>query len=156
MKSYETCLLITLAVVVSIFAHSVQVTAQFGSPQLNSVIKDVRKAEHEGARPQELKELVNKLNSEIELEDQLNNLTLQESIRRAQLLTEINSTLMDVDAEAIQLQLTASQRTYVNHMVAYLSGVVGAIAVTIIFHFSLLIREKHRIKRALHSKIVPT
>ncbi len=156
MKSYETCLLITLAVIVSIFAHSVQVTAQSNSPQLNIVIKDIRKAEHAGARPKELEQLVNQLNSEIELENQLNNLTSQESIRRAQLLTEINNTLMVVDAEAMQLQITASQRTYVNHMVTYLSGLVGAIAVTIIFHFSLLIREKHRIKRALHSKIVPT
>jgi len=134
----------------------VQVTAQSGSPQLNIVIKDVRKAEHAGARPQELEQLVNQLNSVIELEDQLNNLTSQESFKRAQLLTEINSTLMGVDAEAIQLQTTASERTYVSHIVTYLSGVVGAIAVTIIFHFSLLMREKHRIKRALHSKIVPT
>ncbi len=128
--------------------------SQFQS-QLNTVIEDVRKAESAGAEPQELAGLINELNSVVGLESQLQNLSPQEADKRSQLLGEISSRLAHVDAEANQVQVSASQRTLTNHLIAYVFGGVEALLATLVSCWTLSLWRKCRAKRFLQLKIVP-
>ena len=136
--------------------HSYQVMSQTNSsPELNKVIQDVLKAEAAGAQPKELTRLINQLNSEIDLENQLQSLSPQEGDKRSQLQGRITNILATVDAEADQLKTTASHRTLNDHLVTYSLALVGAILVTIAFYVALSLRRKYRIRSTLRSRIVP-
>lgn len=123
-------------------------------PQLNKVLQNVLKAESAGAKSEELERLIYQLNSVINLEDQLHNLDPQETGKHSQLLGEINNTLAKVDVEANQIEIIASQRTYMNHLLHYSLGGIGALVAAIASHCTFSLWRKYRAKRALHLKIV--
>ena len=148
--------LASLTVIVLLSVHSTPIASQQSQSQpLNTVILDVRRAESAGAQPEELGRLVNQLNSVIDLEGQLQNLSPQEADKRSQILNEINNTLANVDTEANQIEITASQRTFTNHLVAYGLGGVGTLMATIASYCALSLWRKYRAKRFLDLKIVP-
>jgi len=151
---------ITFAIAISVLVlliTSPSLTSQSteSQPTLNKVIQDVQRAEAAGARPEALGKLINELNSVNALEDQLQNLSSQETDKRSQLLGEINNSLAAIDIEANQIDIAASQRTSTNHMIVYSSAVVGAALTTLVSHYLSLLWRKYRGKRALQLKIVP-
>jgi len=102
-----------------------------------------------------MQRLIDQMNFIANLEIQLQNLPPQDTARRAQLFDEINSTLASVDAQAIQLETIASQRTYMDHVITYSTGMIGAILGTMAYYFGLLLYMQYRIRRTLRMKIIP-
>ncbi len=134
----------------------VLVTSQQIQPStMNSVIRDVLRAEMAGAQPEDIGRLATELNSVISLETQLQNLAPQEMSKRTQLLGEINNTLANVDAEANQFQAIASHQTFINRILTYVLGAVGAMLATVIFLFAISLQRRYRAKHALRMKISP-
>lgn len=148
-------LLILLAVAITLAVYPALVASQSVNTQLSMVIQDIRKAESAGARPSEIQRLVDRMNSVSQLQDQLQNLSPQDVEKRAQLLGEINSTLSSIDGEAIQLETAVAQRTYWGHVIAYSSGVVGAVIGTVAYYYGALLYQRYRIKRTFQMKIIP-
>ena len=141
--------------VVLLVAYPVLVTSQSDNVQLSMTLRDLQSAESAGAEPREMQKLIDQMNSIIGLQSQLQNLPVQDTARRVQLLGQINATLSSVDSQAIELEAAASQRTYMNHVIAYASGVVGAALVTVAYHFGLILYKRYRIKRTFQMKIIP-
>jgi hypothetical protein len=123
--------------------------------QLNQVIQDVLKAESAGATPEEMERLAGEMNSVINLEDQLQSLSAQEAVKRSQLLGEIKTTMARVDADAKEVEITASQRTFTYRIVTYSLGALGAVLTTVVSHFTISLWRKYRVKRVLQLRIVP-
>ena len=148
-------ILLSLGLALS-FIRPLQVTSQAppSQPQLNGVIQDALKAEKAGAQPDEMQKLADELNSLLGLEDQLQKLGPQEADNRSQLLTEINSKLVSVDLQAMQIEVASSHRTMTEHITAYSFGGIAALLATIASYFTFLLLRKSRTKRALQSKIV--
>lgn len=124
-------------------------------PQLNKIIQDVLKAESAGAQPEEMTKLAAGLNSALSLEGTLQNLTPQDSSKQLQLLTQINTTLTNVDAEANQIEINASQRTLAHQLITYSLGAILALIATLILNYIISLRRTYRAKRVLRMKIVP-
>ena len=143
--------------VASLLVHPALVTSQLSQPepQLNKVIQDVLKAEMAGARPEEVRSLVTQLNFVIELEERLQNLDQQDENSRTQLLGKISSTLTSVDAEANQVELTATQRTFTNDLITYSLVGAGAVGATLTYQYAISLRQKYRGKRVLRMQIIP-
>jgi len=143
------------AVLLLLVIHPMPVSSQSNlQPQgLSKVIEDVLKAESAGARSSEMEKLAAGLNYMLNLENQLQTLAPQDSNRQSQLLTQINATLGNVDAEANQIEIHASHRTFRNHVVTYCLGAFAAFVATIIFHYTLLLRRRGRVKRVFKMKI---
>ena len=102
-----------------------------------------------------MQKLVNQLNTVVGLEDQVHGLSPQDP-QRASLLAQINATLTNVDGEAKQLQVTAAQRTYMDHVYAYTGGVVAAVIATVAYFYAMLLYQKYRIKRTFQMRIIPS
>ena len=149
--------LILVWTVASLLVHPIITESQPTKPSLslNNVFKDLLKAESAGARSEELAPLIGQLNGVIPLQDQLQNLGTQEGTARSQLLDEVNSKLAKVDAEATQLEITASQRTYTTHLYTYIFASVGAVLVAVVSFCAFSLWRRYRAKRALEMKIVP-
>jgi hypothetical protein len=144
-------------IIIALSVHPVLVVSQSTdyNTRLNNVIQDVQKAELAGARPEEINGLIVQLNSVVALQDELQNTPAQEADKRAQLTAQINNTLSTVDAQAIQLAAIASQRSHVDHMVTYSSGVVGAVIGTVACYCGILLWQKYRVKRTFRMRIIP-
>jgi hypothetical protein len=156
MSRNASILLILLAIAtLALVAYPALVVSQSVNPQLSMVIQDIRKAESAGAERGEMQRLIDQMNSVSQLQDQMQNLSPQDVEKRAQLLGEINSTLSSIDAEANQLETIAAQRTYVGHVIAYSSGVVGAVIGTVAYYYGVLLYRRYRIKRTFQMKIIP-
>jgi TolA-binding protein len=141
---------ILLAIVLTVAILSITLTtvkSQSTDPQsqLNLVIQDVQKAEAAGANSEEMQGLVVQLNKIIELQNQ----------NSTQNQPEINNALTTIDSEANQIQITASQRTSINHLTTYATGFIGAILATIVSHLTLQFWRKYQIKRTFQMKIIP-
>lgn len=121
--------------------------------QLNRVVQDVQKADSSGATPNEMRGLVTQLNSVIQLQNELTSLPSQDTDRRAQVLEQINRTLSSIDGEAIQIAANASERTSLNHSIAYSSAIAAAVLGTIVYYYGGLLWRKYRIKRIMEMKI---
>ena len=156
-KSVTATTLVIVLSVLALFLISPLLASQSADsqPNLNKVIQDVLRAEGAGARPEELGNLLNELNSVNALEDQLQNLNSQEVDKRTQLLGEINNSLATIDIEANQIEMAASHRTFKDHIIIYSSGGVGAVLATLASHYISSLRRKYRGKRALQLKLVP-
>jgi predicted PurR-regulated permease PerM len=124
-------------------------------PGLNRVIVDALKAESDGAQPDQMMRLINGLNTVLHLQDQLNGLSTQNMTERQHLQQEINTTLSNLDSEAKQIDLTASQQTWKGHILAYVFGFAGALIATIVIYCAFTVRRIARRKRALQMRIVP-
>lgn len=152
MRILVPLLLLPLAIV-ALFIHTMSAQQNQTPPELNKIIEDVQRAESSGANVGEINNLLAQLNYAIELQDQLQNLSPQDSNKRAQILGQLNDTLSRVDAEANQLTITASQNTSTYHLIAYSSGAVGAVIGTAAYELCRLIRRRFRIKRMFQMKI---
>lgn len=150
-------IIVILAVALGLLIHSAYVASQTGAsqPELSTVLEDVRKAELSGGNTAEMQKLVNQLNTVVGLEDQVHGLSPQDP-QRASLLAQINATLTNVDGEAKQLQVTAAQRTYMDHVYAYTGGVVAAVIATVAYFYAMLLYQKYRIKRTFQMRIIPS
>jgi Asp-tRNA(Asn)/Glu-tRNA(Gln) amidotransferase C subunit len=146
-----------LLIAVLLLIHPTLVTSQPSQSenQLNNVIQDVQKAERAGAQPEEIRKLIDQLNSVIYLESQIQNLGPQDADRRSQLLSEINSTLTNVVLQANEIETSASHRTFTNHLIAYSTGAIAAISATVVSNYLLHLRRKGRAERALRMRIIP-
>lgn len=154
----STLLVFSLSfVAIVLLLHSSSVASQSVNPQmqLSKVIQDAQAAELSGANPDEMRSLAVQLNTVIGLQDELQNLPPQELGKRAQLSEQINATLTRVDMEANELATRASERTSISHLVAYSSGVVGAVIATVAYYYAALLQRRYRIKRTFEMKIIP-
>ena len=143
-------------VAMAVLVQSASVSSQSvnSQMQLSKAIQDVQAAELSGANPDEMRELAVQLNTMIGLQDELQNLSPQELGKRAQLTEQINNTLTKVDVQANEIATRASQRTSINDLVAYSSGVVGAVIATVVYHYGTLLRRRYRVKRTFQMKII--
>jgi len=158
MSRVSALLIFSLSFVsIVLLMHSTLVVSQPVSSQteLSRVIEDAQAAELSGANPDEMRNLAVQLNGIIGLQDELQNMPPQELSRRAQLNEQLNNTLTSVDVQANETATRASQRTSINHLLAYSSGVVGALIATAVYHYGMLLRRKYRIKRTFQMTIVP-
>jgi len=131
------------------------VISQTDSVQVNTTLQDLQAAEGAGATPSEMQGLINQMNLVASLEIQLQNLPPQDNTARIQLSNEINATLASVDARAVQLKTVASQRTLVDRVVTYSTGLVAAIIGTAVYYFGVQLYTIYRIKRTLRMTIIP-
>ena len=154
---YIMLFIIVLAVLMPILLNPILVSSQTNQirSELNKTLQDARRAELSGANTEEMGSLIDGLNSVAQLEDELHNLPSQDTSQRAQILAQISSTLSTVDTEANQIEISASQRTFLNHLVTYSSGVIGALLVTLTCHYCVLLQRKYRIKRTFQMDIIP-
>ena len=142
-------------VFVSLVAYPVLLTGQSVNTQLNTTLQDLRGAESAGATPSEMQGLISQMNFVANLKLRLQSLPPEDTQTRAQLSDEINDTLRSVDAQAIQLKTIASQRTLIDHVVTYSSGILGAAICTAAYHFLMQLYARYRMKRTLRMKIIP-
>jgi hypothetical protein len=122
-------------------------------PGFNSALSALQRAEAAGATQGELAPLVDMLNRALNLNDQLNQLAVQDSQARSRLQAQISDQLTSVNAQATQLESLASQRAFMNRVISYVSGGVGALMVTLIYAFGVSLWSKFRVKRTFQMRI---
>ncbi|MGD0423888.1 MAG: hypothetical protein ABSA92_10585 [Candidatus Bathyarchaeia archaeon] len=147
--------LLSAIVVISLIAYPTLVKSQSENAQVSMALHDLQRAESAGATSTEMQRLIDQMNSIIGLQSQLQNLPVQDTETRVQLLSQINATLTSIDSQANRLEVTASQRTYMGHVIAYSSGVVGAVIATAAYYYGLILYRRYRIKRTFQMKIIP-
>jgi len=117
----------------------------------------VQQAEFAGATVTEVDELVKVLNEALELREDALKLSNSpdDSRKRAELLAQVDQLLSSGEARATQLRAVASQRTFTNTVIAYLSGIVAAILGTFAYAYAVSLWRKYRIKRTFQMKVSP-
>jgi pantothenate kinase len=150
-------ILLTSFVIIMLGGRGTSVASQAVDPsaQLNSVFQDVLKAEAAGATTKEIHGLLVELNSVLELQDQLQQLGPGDNYKRMNIQQQVNSTLVTVDSQANQIEETAAQRTFMNHIYLYGSGIIGALLVSLTYHYGVLLWRKQRIKRIFRMTVAP-
>jgi len=158
------CLRIVLILVIAaaspllIAVDSIAVTFQPDEfqPRFNRVFAIVLQAEAAGATPDELRELVVLLNSALELNEEAFKLTRpDEAQRRNELLTQVDQMLDSLETKASQLEAVASQRTFTNKLLAYVSGGIAAFLGTLAYAYGTSLWRRYRIKRTFQMRIIP-
>ncbi len=137
--------LIISTIALLLLARPVNVTAQSASdlqPLYNQAIVHVHRAETAGATTNEVGALVALLNKAEEEQTQGN-------------LTQANETLNEVESKAGQLEITASQRTLTNKILAYGSRGIAALLGTVAYSYGVSFWRKYRIKRTFQMRIIP-
>jgi hypothetical protein len=125
-------------------------------PHFNQVIAQIHKAEAAGATPEEVATLLVPLNRALELNEQALALTRPEDAQmRAQLIAQVDGILNDVQSNASLLGAVASQRTFTNNALTYVSGGVAAFLATIAYAYGVSFWSKYRVKRTFQMKIIP-
>jgi hypothetical protein len=127
--------------------------ASGSKPQFNDVVRDLQLADSSGATINEMHRLVTQLNSVLQMQEQLNNSSPQNTAMRMQLAERINSTLASVDSQAIQFATSAKANTATNHLIGYSLAPIGATIGTALYYYSILLWRKYRTKRTLRMKI---
>jgi hypothetical protein len=155
----KVLMLLIPTIVLLFVARPVNVTSQSASelqPGFNQAIVQVHKAEAVGATKDEVANLVGVLNKALELNEQALALTRPEDAqKRAQLLAQVDEILDSVQSNATQLEAVASQRTFINSLVAYVSGGIAAFIVTLAYAYCTSFWRKYRVKRTFQMKIIP-
>lgn len=136
------------------FIQAVATAASFDS-QLNIVIEDVRNAESSGANTNEMHMMINQLNTVLNLQNQIESLSDQDSASKTRLLGQISTNLNSIDAQAKQISTIAAQRTYTAHVATYATALVGALVATILYHYCLLFWRKSRMRRTFRMTLAP-
>lgn len=125
-------------------------------PGFNEALAVVRQAENAGATTSELTEIVSLLNRALELNEESLTLTgPDDSGRRAELLAQVDETLATVYTKASELTGIASQRTFTNKVIAYVSGVVAALLGTLAYFYGGVFYRRYRVKRTFQMRISP-
>jgi len=145
-----------MSFILALIAQPQLVTSQLvgSESQFNRLVRDVQTADSSGATPDEMHALVTQLNTLIQLQNKLGSLPPQATDRRIQALQQINRTLNSIDGEAIQIAVNASERTSLDHLVAYSSGIVAAVLGTIVYYYGGLLWRKYRIKRIMGMRMM--
>jgi hypothetical protein len=119
-------------------------------PGFSQALSAVRGAEAAGATPAEIAPLVGLLNSALQLNAEATNAS---SPTRSQLQAQVSNQLATVQSRAGQLESVASRRTFMDDVISYLSGGVGALIATVVCAYCLSFWRKYRVKRTLQMKI---
>jgi len=143
---------LTLTIVIGLYLNPLSVFCQSPRAQLNDTYTDVLEAEASGATAQEMTILTAQLNHAIQIQDQLQNVTLPSGKTR-ELVLELNETLVNTDREA--RDIIASNREMTAFLLRSTLAAVSALLVTIAYHWSTIIWRKYRIKRTFQMRIVP-
>jgi hypothetical protein len=148
-----------LAVALLLSPRFVNVTSQPTDqlqPRFSQVIAQIHRAESAGATPDEVAGLVTALNKAVDLNEQALALTRPEDAqKRAQLLTQVDQMLDNVQTNAAQLEAVASQRTSTNTALSYVAGGLAALLVTIAYSYGISFWRKYRVKRTFQMKVIP-
>ena len=142
---------------VLIVAVARPVVSHVGSlePGFGNALLALQEAESAGASPAELSQLVTLLNNALELNRQAMALTRPDQAgQRAELLSQVDSTLTTVQNQAADLKVSASRRTAYDRTVTYVWGAVSAVLGTICYVLILSVYEKYRVKRTLQMKVI--
>ena len=123
-------------------------------PRFSRAFALVRRAEAAGATHEEVTALVLLLNRALQLDEEATRLPTSDA-QRATLLAQVDETLGRVETEATRLEVTASQRTFANRMIAYVSGGVAAFLATLAYAYTGDIWRRYRIKRTFQMRIFP-
>jgi hypothetical protein len=123
-------------------------------PRFSSAFALVHRAEAAGATREETADLVLLLNKALQLNEEATRLPGSET-QRVALLAQANETLGRVETEATRLAVTASQRTFTNRVVAYVTGGTAAFLATLAYLCTGYVWRKYRIKRAFQMRIFP-
>jgi len=148
---------IVLAILLPLTAQTVtsasQPTEEF-QPQFSRAFVLVRRAETAGATHEEVTGLVILLNKALQLDEEATRLPGSDA-QRAALLAQVNETLGRAETEATRLEVTASQRTFNNKILAYVTGGIAALLATIGYAYGGHIWRRYRIKRTFQMRIFP-
>jgi len=123
-------------------------------PRFSSAFALVRRAEAAGATHEEITGLVLLLNKALQLDEEATRLPGSEA-QRAALLAQVDETLGRVETEATRLEVTASQRTFTNRVVAYVTGGIAAFLATLAYVCTGHVWRRYRIKRTFQMRIFP-
>jgi type IV secretory pathway VirB2 component (pilin) len=154
---YFLILCIILAVLLPLTAQTVTSASQLTEepqPQSSRVFALVRRAEAAGATREEVAGLVLLLNKALQLDEEATRMPTSDA-QRAALLAQVNETLGRAETEATRLEVTASQRTFTNRIVAYVTGGIAALLATIAYAYGGHIWRRYRIKRTFQMRIFP-
>jgi hypothetical protein len=155
----KALIVVVLTVALLLSSRPVNVTSQPTGqlePHFNQVIVQVHKAESAGATTDEVANLVTLLNKALDLNEQALELTQPEdALKQTQLLTQVDEVLGTVQFEATQLELVASHRTFINNVLAYVSGGMAALLSTIAYAYGVSFWRKYRVKRTFQMKVTP-
>jgi hypothetical protein len=158
MRSSRRILILTIAMMLILVAvhsnTSTYLRADEIQPGFTQAIMQVRLAESAGATQSEFNELLTTLNKALELNEEALKLTSpNDAQRRAELLTQVNAMLNDVQTRASALQTIASQRTRTNTVLAYVYGGIAAAVGTFAYAFLFAFYRRYRIKRTFQMKV---
>jgi len=123
-------------------------------PRFSSALALVHRAEAAGATREEVAGLVLLLNKALRLDEEATKLPASDA-QRAALLAQVDENLAAVETEANRLEVTASQRTFTNKIVAYVTGGIAALLATIAYAYGGYIWQRYRIKRTFQMRIFP-
>jgi predicted PurR-regulated permease PerM len=114
----------------------------------------VQRAESAGATSTEISTLVASLNTALEQDREALKLNApNEAEKRAELLAQVDQILKTVQNQAIDLTIVASQRTFMNTLLTYVSGAIAAVVGTVVFAFIMSFRKRYRIRCTFHMRI---
>jgi len=154
---YFLILCIILAVLLPLTAQTVTSASQLTEelqPRFSRALALVRRAEAAGATHEEVTGLVLLLNRALQLDEEATRPPTSEA-QRATLLAQVDETLGRVETEATRLEVTASQRTFTNRVVAYVIGGIAAFLATLAYVCTGHVWRKYRIKRTFQMRIFP-
>jgi len=118
-------------------------------PGFSQALSAVRGAEAAGATPSEIAPLVALLNNAL----QLNTQASANPQNRTQIQTQVSNQLAAIQSQAGQLQSTASQQTFTNHMISYVAAGVGALVATVASAYLLSFWRRYRVRRTFQMRI---
>jgi type IV secretory pathway VirB2 component (pilin) len=154
---YFLILCIILAILLPLTAQTVTSASQLTEelqPQFGRAFVLARRAEAAGATREEVAGLVLLLNKALQLDEEATRLPTSDA-QRVALLAQVNETLGRAETEATGLEVTASQRTFTNKIVAYVTGGIAALLATIAYACGGHIWRRYRIKRTFQMRIFP-
>ena len=118
-------------------------------PGFGQALVAVRGAEAAGATPAEVAPLVSLLNNAL----QLNREAQAGAGNRTQLEAQVSNQLATVQSQAGQLEGVASQRTFMDDVISYLAGGVGALVATVACAYLFSFWRRYRVKRTFQMRI---
>lgn len=151
-------LVIAVGTPLLVAGNSVAVMSQSGElqPRFSRVFAMVRHAEANGATADELRELVAVLNRALELNEEALKLTQSnEAERRTGILVQVDQMLDTLEGKASQVEAVASQRTFTNKVLAYVSAGIAAFLGTLAYAYGASFWRKYKIKRTFQMRILP-
>jgi len=148
-------LVVTILVLIALTLPTTFISlAQLNSSlSFSQAIVSVNNAEAAGATPTEILPLVALLNRALELNQEASSLTSNQNGNRDALVAVEQQILANVTSEANDLAARSAQRTYMNRIITYASGIIvaaiGAFACVLAAEFY----EKYRIKRTFQMTV---